>query len=159
MLLRLGHSYPVSVTMLKREGGVDFGVWGAAFPSVPFGRKFTLVTDHRLLMTILGPKEGIPSLAAARLQRVFLLSGYHYEIEFRSTHADVLSRLPLNVKDSKNGSEATLFNIYQIETLPVTSTEIQRATRRDPVRSQMLHFTQNGWPVHVFGQLKTFHAK
>ena len=33
------------------------------------GRKFTLVTDHRPLHKILGPKQGIPTLAAARLQR------------------------------------------------------------------------------------------
>ena len=32
-----------------------------------FGRTFTLVTDHRPLTTILGPKTGMPSLAAARL--------------------------------------------------------------------------------------------
>ena len=89
--------------------------------------------------------------------------GYCYEIEFRSTHqhckADALSRLLLNMKDSKNGSKATLFNIYQIETLPVTAIEIQRATRRDPVLSQVLHFSRNGWPEHMFGQLETFHAK
>ena len=34
-----------------------------------YGRKFTLITDHKPLTTILGPKEGIPSLAAAHLQR------------------------------------------------------------------------------------------
>ena len=33
-----------------------------------YGRHFTLVTDHRPLMTILSLKRGIPSLAAARLQ-------------------------------------------------------------------------------------------
>ena len=93
---------------------------------------------------------------------MILVSGYRYKIEFRSTHqhcrVDAPFRLSLDVKDS-NGSEATLFNIYQIETLPVTATEIQRATHCDPVLSQVLHFTQNGWPEHAFGQLKTFHAK
>ena len=100
-----------------------------------YGHKFTLVTDHKPLMTILGPKKGIPSLVIAKLQRwAIQLPGYYYEIKFRSTHqhcnADALSRLPLDVKDSNNESEAT-FNIYQIETLPVTATEIQRATRHD----------------------------
>ena len=91
-----------------------------------------------------------------------MCSGYHYEIELRSTHhhciaADVLSRPSLDVKDSNNGSEAILFNIYQIETLLVLAPEIQKATHH-AVLSLMFHFTQNGFPEHVFGQLKIFHA-
>ena len=34
-----------------------------------YGRMFTLVTHHKPLTTILNPRKGIPSLAAARLQR------------------------------------------------------------------------------------------
>ena len=33
------------------------------------GRKFRLVTDHKPLLAILGPKSGVPSLATTRLQR------------------------------------------------------------------------------------------
>ena len=51
-----------------------------------YGRRFTLVTDHKPLLTILGPKRGFPTLAAARLQRwALLLAAYQYDIEFRST--------------------------------------------------------------------------
>ena len=50
-----------------------------------YGRRFTLVTD-KPLTTILGPRKGIPLLAAARLQRWALqLSAYSYEIEFKTT--------------------------------------------------------------------------
>ena len=56
------------------------------FHTYIFGRKFTLVTDHQPLTIILGPKKGIPSVAAARLQRwAILLSAYTYDIEFRNT--------------------------------------------------------------------------
>ncbi len=39
------------------------------FHSYFYGRKFTLITDHKPLTTILGPKRGILPLAAALLQR------------------------------------------------------------------------------------------
>ena len=63
-----------------------------------YGRRFTLITDHKPFLAILGSKKGIPPLAAARLQAL-LLSAYNYELEFKSTEqhskADGLSRLPL----------------------------------------------------------------
>ena len=37
------------------------------------GQRFTLVTDHKRLVKILGPQQGIPALAAARLQRWALI--------------------------------------------------------------------------------------
>ena len=49
------------------------------FHSYLYGRQFTLVTDHKPLTAILGPKKGIPLLAAARLQRwAWILSAYTY---------------------------------------------------------------------------------
>ena len=46
-----------------------------------------MVTDHKPLTTLLGPKSGITTLAAARLQRwALLLAAYQYNIrEYRST--------------------------------------------------------------------------
>ena len=38
-----------------------------------YGRRFTLITDHKPLMTILGPKTGVPLLAAVRLVVCILL--------------------------------------------------------------------------------------
>ena len=48
-----------------------------------YGCAFILQTDHKPLTTILGPTQGIPSLAAAWLQRwAILLAGYSYQIRF-----------------------------------------------------------------------------
>ena len=47
------------------------------FHRYPFGRQFTLLTDHKPLTTLFGPKRGVPTLAAARLQRwALILSAY-----------------------------------------------------------------------------------
>ena len=51
----------------KEAFALIFGV--KKFHQYLYGRKFTLVTDHKPLLAILGPKKAIPSLAAARLQR------------------------------------------------------------------------------------------
>ena len=98
-----------------------------------YGRMFTLVTDHKPLTTILNPRKGIPSLAAARLQCwAIILSAYLYEIEFKCTqdhgNADGLSRLPLpNVKSPKS-NPADVFTVAQLDSLPVTAEHLGKAT-------------------------------
>lgn len=111
----------------KEALALIFGV--QKFHAYIFGRKFTLVTDHQPFTTILGPKKGIPSVAAAQLQRwAILLSAYTYNIEFRNTaahgNADALSRLPLPKTGPEYLSEVHQCNVEQIESLPVTSLNI-----------------------------------
>ena len=75
----------------KETLSLTFGVM--KFHQYLYGRKFTLVTDHKPLLAILGEKKGIPSLAAARLQRwAVLLSAYQYKIRFKPTqkHANAV---------------------------------------------------------------------
>ena len=68
---------------LEKEAlAIIFGI--KRFHQYLYGRKFCLITDHRPLTTILGPKDGTPQLAAARLQRwAMMLSAYSYDIVFR----------------------------------------------------------------------------
>ena len=80
----------------KEALSIVFGV--KRFHSYLYGRRFTLLTDHQPLVTILGPKVGVPPLAAARMQRwSLILAAYQYEIEYRKSaeyvNADALSRL------------------------------------------------------------------
>ena len=95
------------------------------FHTYLYGRSFTILTDHKPLKKILGPKQGIPALAAARLQRwALILAAYSYDIKFKSTenhaNADGLSRLPLP-RQTIGSEEASVINIKQMEALPVTA--------------------------------------
>ena len=137
---------------LEREAlSLVFGI--KKFHPYLFGREFQLLTDHKPLTTILGPKTGIPSLAAARLQRwALMLPGYKYQIKYKPTkwhgNADGLSRLLLKSGKSDDSiSTSTIFNIHQIEALPVTSRQIAEASRRHPILSRVLHYIRSGWPA------------
>ena len=144
----------------KEALGLIFGV--RHFHQYLYGRKFVLVTDHKPLLSIFGPKYAIPPLAAARLQRwAVLLSAYSYEVEFRRTdrhaNADSLSRLPLKNQGSNDTvDEATVFSLCQIEYLPVTAWEIKRDSKNDPILSKVFRYTKIGWPERVENDLKPY---
>ena len=127
-------------------------VWGVKkFHCMLFARKFTLVTDHQPLISIFGPKKGIPATTAARLQRYALfLQGHDYDIEYKSSksHAncDGLSRLPYSQSEDLPDSDSVeLYNLSQIDSLPVSASDVKRETRRDPTLSKVFDFTLNGW--------------
>ena len=132
-----------------------FGV--KKFHQFLYGRKFTLVTDHQPLLTILGPKTAIPPLAAARLQRwAVVLSAYDYQIEYRSSakhsNCDALSRLPQ--EDSKIGGESEIYSLSAIDKdFPITAMDIGKATLQDPVLRKVHDWVMMGWSEARFKTL------
>lgn len=51
-----------------------------------YGQPFHLFADHKPLVTILGPKAAVPTLAAARMQCwAAILQVYNYQEEYRSS--------------------------------------------------------------------------
>ena len=135
------------------------------FRNYIYGRQFTLVTDHRPLTALFGPKNGVPALAAGRLQRWALyLSSYNYTIEFRPTKAhantDGLSRLPLPANtDGECLSEVSLYNVSQINTVSVSVVDLCKATRSDPLLSKVYYYLQRGWPKTCPDSLKPFWSR
>lgn len=134
----------------KEALALIFGV--KKFHKYLYGRRFILVTDHKPLTRILGPKQGVPTLAAARMQRwALILAAYQYDIEYRKSaehgNADGFSRLPLQ-KEVKT-EEGDIFHFSHLDDLPVMAEDISRETKKDPVLVRVLDYTLNGWPNHV----------
>ncbi|KAL5515638.1 hypothetical protein EMCRGX_G000833 [Ephydatia muelleri] len=116
-----------------------------------YGRKFLLVTDHQPLVKIFGPKTGISSVVAGRLQRWALcLAGYQYDIVYKPTqkhgNADGLSRYPSTESEAIDGEEGgdRILALYgpQLAACPLTVKDIERGTMSDALLRQV---TKDGW--------------
>ena len=106
------------------------------FHSYLYGCKFTLLTDHKPLFTIFGPKTGVPPLAAARLQRwALILATYQHKIEYKMSaehvNADALSRLVSGTTHDRLEEEVYL--ISYLDELLVTVKDIALTTRKEPI--------------------------
>eukprot|EP00731_Ephydatia_muelleri_P039008 Em1040g1a len=82
-------------------------------------------------------------------------------IEYRSTachaNADGLSRLPLqSTGEEEDVTAATVFNVAQLESLPVTAEQLRAATGCDQILGKVLLLTQKGWPTKVNDDLKPY---
>ena len=95
--LRVGHSTSTIVhascslkpaeqnySQIEKEGlALIFAI--KKFHKYIYGRHFTLLTDHRLLLSIFGIRKGIPVHSAYRLQRwAATLLGYDFSTETRN---------------------------------------------------------------------------
>lgn len=142
-------------------------IWGIKkFHSYLFGRKFKLITDHQPLIHIFSPQRGVPVTASSRLQRYSLfLSAYDYEIGFRKTskhaNADSMSRLPLKSTESDVTIDMVdAFYLGQIETLPVSSKNIQNETRKDLVLGRVMSCINSDWTsTDKDGELAPYYSR
>nr|VZI26728.1 unnamed protein product [Spirometra erinaceieuropaei] len=131
------------------------------FHKLLYGRHFTLLTDHKPLLSILGSKKGIPVYSASRLQRwATILLGYDFDIRYCRTtdfgQADALSRLISNQQEPEEDTVITAISIEDdvrrqlsdaIRGIPVTAADIRHATEQDPVLRQAITYVQTCWPT------------
>ncbi|XP_064463094.1 uncharacterized protein K02A2.6-like [Ornithodoros turicata] len=108
-----------------------------------WGRPFTLCTDHKALVTLLGSQgSGHRPLRISRWSaRLFY---YNFTVQYKkgaeNCVADALSRLPLPAQDT---SEEEVICIVSA----VTKQEIQSATRSDPILQEVMqHVKNDSWP-------------
>ena len=140
-------------------------VWGVKkFHLYLFGHHFTLVTDHEPLTSIFHPKKGIPAMTVARLQRYALfLAGFNYSIEYKNTtqhgNADGLSRLPVTRDSETTVDPVEIFQMSQIDILPISVDMIRQATQRDPDLSHVLEHTKQGWSTKCEEELEPYYRR
>lgn len=138
-------------SQIEKEGlSCVFGV--KKFYSYLLGRKFTIITDHKPLLSLLSCQRPTSIQASARIRRWSLhLSMFDYELKFRNAkeHAntDALSRLPLSetISEAKTPPELVLL-VDHLNNSPVTAEQIKEATRRNPILTTVLQYVQQGWP-------------
>ena len=146
---------------LDKEGvAIIFGI--KKFHQYVYGRHFTLVTDNQVLRHIFATDATILTLAAARLVRwSIMLCAYHYDVEFRPTHArahaDMLSRLPL---PSSTAADPNSINTMQIDFLPITANQIREATQTGEILQQVLQYCRDGlWSKNITADIKPYYDR
>ncbi|GFT33095.1 uncharacterized protein K02A2.6 [Trichonephila clavipes] len=113
------------------------------------GRRFTLITDHKPSIAIFGSKRDLPVLAATRLLHyALILRSFEFDIIFRKTiehgNADFLPRLPKTSEELEVKDDITIFQMSQIEALPVTSKELRQETSKDIELGPLLRALREG---------------
>ena len=122
-----------------------------------YGRQFKLVSDHQPLVHIFNKERRIPDMSTARVTRwaIFLMN-YDFDIEYRPTkqhgNCDMLSRLPVEVKHSKEIDECAEIFAVSLEEAYLNAKLIAAETKKDVLLSKVLSYTLDGWPDQLSSQ-------
>lgn len=145
----------------KEATAIIFGV--KKFYEYVYGRDFNLLCDHKPLISIFGPKGGIPQMRANRLQRYALfLAGFQYNLKYvkseRNT-ADFLSRLPLsNVEDCDSNDDVVNYLNYisENEHVPIDCNLVINESKKDSILRKVFKYAMKGWPQKLSDELKIY---
>ncbi|KAL7852512.1 hypothetical protein SRHO_G00182970 [Serrasalmus rhombeus] len=124
-------------SQLDKEGlAVIFGV--RKFHSYLYGRKFTVVTDHKPLLTLFNELKGVRQMASPRIQRwAVTLRAYECTIVYKAgkdhSNADALSRLPIPVTEEHSRDEERVLLLDQMDMPLITARQVKKWTDRDKV--------------------------
>lgn len=128
---------------------IKFGV--EKFYQYLFGHSFTLETDMKALLTIFGPKKGLPAMAVGRLQRwASFLSGFDFKIKYVKTNENAVDWLSRSATD-KNDVTAVEQNYYcnqNFITSSITNLNVEqmKKTKECETLRQVSFYIKLGWP-------------
>ena len=128
-------------SQIEREAlSIIYGV--KKFHQYLYGRKFTLITDHKPLVSIFSPNKNLPTMTVQRLQRYALtLMAYQFDIQYKKTsehgNADGLSRLTTSSDrkfdefETRESIEISCSIDIAMDGLPLSRGTICEETQRD----------------------------
>ncbi len=134
-------------SQLDKEGlAVMFGL--QRFHKYLYGRKFTIVTDHKPLLSLFNELKAVPQMSSPRIQRwAVTLRAYEYSIIYKAgkdhSNADALSRLPLPMESSTEQEERVLM-LENADITLITAEQVREWTRKDPILSRVRETVQRG---------------
>ena len=116
-----------------------------------YGFEFTIKTDHKPLLGIFSPDKLIPLMASGRIIRwCLMMQAYKFKLVHTSGkllgHVDALSRLPLpNSPETVPIPDEWINLVTFLESTPVTSSDIAKWTKSDPILSKVHNCCLMGW--------------
>ncbi|XP_054267071.1 uncharacterized protein K02A2.6-like [Macrosteles quadrilineatus] len=130
------------------------------FHQYVYGRKFTLVTDHKPLQRIFGNMRDLPKVLNNRLVRWALqLNQYNYDIEYRKEEdnvcADVLSRLPIEDYQPEEAHIGFL-NVDKVNSIMSYDLLKQNSFTDKAIKMAKNFVLRNTWPPVVPEMLKSY---
>ena len=118
-----------------------------------YGRKFTLIKDHKPLVYLFERNASIPAMALPRVRRWTLtLSAYNYDIQYKKgsdiPNVDDLSCISLpDLPLFTHTPEELVLMINMLNSESVMNVDVVRkSTRQESALSQVLQWVRWGWP-------------
>lgn len=154
MSSRTLHSHERKYSQLDKEAtAIMFGI--QKFHNYLMGRSFTIVTDHKPLVSIFNPKKPIPNIISPRLTRIsIVLTSHSYNIVYKPGqqigNADGLSRWPQPVPEQPEEQLCDILLMAETpEDFPVDIQQIESLSKKDKILSRVIHHILCGWPPKV----------
>lgn len=150
-------------SQLDKEGlAVIFGI--QRFHKYLYGRKFTITTDHKPLITLFNEMKPVPHMVSPRIQRwSVLLRAYEYKIIYKPgkfhSNADALSRLPVPTVQKEEERPERVLMLDHMDDVPLNVSQVRKWTSKDAILSQVYSYILSGWPEVKDPELVPYHSR